>query len=132
MKIPILEEFKAFAMRGNVVDLAVGVIIGAAFNNIVNSLVKDVVMPPIGVIVGRVDFNNLVLRITPPLGNAEPVVIRYGAFINNTISFLIVAFCIFLMIKLMNKVTRHHEAAAPTPPTELLLTEIRDLLKNRP
>jgi large conductance mechanosensitive channel len=128
----IVQEFKAFAMRGSVVDLAVGVIIGAAFNNIVNSLVKDVIMPPIGAIIGHVDFNNLVLRITPPIGSTEPVVIRYGAFINNTISFIIVAFCIFMMIKLMNKMTKKQEAAAPPTPEEKLLAEIRDLLKARP
>jgi large conductance mechanosensitive channel len=89
-------------------------------------------MPPIGAIVGRVDFNDLVLKITPPVGSLEPVVIRYGGFINNVISFLIVAFCVFLLVKGMNKLIRYHEAAAPPTPTEQLLTEIRDLLKNRP
>jgi large conductance mechanosensitive channel len=129
----IVQEFKAFALRGNVVDLAVGVIIGAAFNGIVNSLVKDVVMPPIGAIIGRVDFNNLVLKITPPLGDAEPVVIRYGAFINNIISFFIIASCVFVLVKAMNALTQKEEAK-PVPPTneEKLLAEIRDLLKNRP
>jgi len=129
----IVQEFKAFAMRGNVVDLAVGVIIGAAFNSIVNSLVKDVVMPPAGALVGHVDFNNLALKITPPIGGAEPVVIRYGAFINNVISFIIVAFCVFMLVKVMNRLIKKEEAK-PAPPTneEKLLTEIRDLLKNRP
>jgi large conductance mechanosensitive channel len=107
----IIREFKAFAMRSNVVDLAVGVIIGAAFNGIVNSLVKDAIMPPIG--------------------NAEPAVIRYGVFINNVISFFIVAFCIFLLVKGMNKLIRHQEAVTPPTSTEQLLTEIRNLLKNR-
>jgi large conductance mechanosensitive channel len=126
----IIQEFKAFALRGNVVDLAVGIIIGAAFNGIVNSLVKDVIMPPIGAIINNVDFNDLVLKITPPLGGFQPVVIRYGAFLNNVISFILIAFCVFLIVKLMNKLVK----AKPTPPTldQQLLTEIRDLLKNRP
>jgi large conductance mechanosensitive channel len=128
----IIQEFKAFAMRGNMVDLAVGVIIGAAFGNIINSLVKDVIMPPIGVIINNVDFNDLALRIAPPIGSVPPVVIRYGAFINNVISFVIVAFCVFMMVKVMNKLIRYQEAVAPPTPEEKLLTEIRDLLKNRP
>ena len=128
----IIQEFKAFAMHGSVVDLAVGIIIGAAFTSIVNSLVKDVVMPPIGAVINNVDFNDLVLKITPPIGG-HPVVIRYGAFINNTISFVIVAFCVFMLVKVMNKLIKKEEAK-PAPPTneEKLLAEIRDLLKNRP
>ena len=128
----IIQEFKTFAMRGSVVDLAVGIIIGAAFNGIVNSLVKDVIMPPIGAVINNVDFNELVLKITPPISHAQPVVIRYGAFINNVISFVIVAFCVFMMVKVMNALTRKEEAR-PAPPTneEKLLAEIRDLLKHR-
>ena len=125
----IIQEFKAFALRGNVVDLAVGVIIGTAFNGIVNSLVKDVVMPPIGAIINNVDFNDLVLKITPPLGGLQPAVIRYGAFINNIVSFVIIALCIFLMVKLMNRLVT--TKPAPQTPEQELLTEIRDLLKNR-
>lgn len=134
----LLTEFKEFAARGNVVDLAVGVIIGASFGKIVTSLVEQVVMPPIGLVLGRVDFSNLewVLVAEDPATEAiEKVAIQYGAFINTVIQFLIVAFVVFLMVKAINKM-RREQAADPTPeaptPTEALLAEIRDELKARP
>ena len=150
----IIQEFKAFAMRGNVVDLAVGVIIGAAFGKIVSAVVSDIIMPPIARLVGNIDFTNLYVSLSDkvtqaqtayaadpknlgahmPLLDAQKVgpVLAWGDFITVTLNFVIVAFCIFLMIKLMNKLVKKHEAVAPPTPTEQLLTEIRDLLKNRP
>ena len=126
------KEFKEFAMKGNVMDMAVGVIIGGAFGKIVSSLVDDVLMPAIGMVTGNVDFTNLVCKSGEGEGAA---VLKYGTFIQNIIDFLIVAFCIFLMIKAMNKLNRKKEeepAPAPEPPAEeKLLTEIRDLLKNK-
>jgi large conductance mechanosensitive channel len=142
----MLKEFKEFAMRGNVVDMAVGIIIGAAFGTIVQSLVKDVIMPPIGLALGNVDFSNLftVLKEGVPLGpyaalvdaqNAGAVTINYGAFINTLISFLIVAFAVFLLIRSINKMKRKEEEAPAPPPEpsneEKLLSEIRDLLKQK-
>jgi large conductance mechanosensitive channel len=130
----IIQEFKAFAMRGNVVDLAVGVIIGVAFGKIITSMVNDVLMPPIGLALGKVDFKNLVFTLreaTTPDGK-DAVMLRYGTFLNTIIEFTIVAFCIFLLVKGMNALIKKAEAApAPPTPTEQLLTEIRDLLKNR-
>ena len=131
----MIQEFKAFAMRGNVVDLAVGVIIGAAFGKIVSSIVNDIIMPPIGMALGKVDFKNLAVTLreaTTPDGK-DAVLLRYGTFLNTVIEFTIVAFCVFLLVKGMNALIKK-EAAAPTvpPPTEQLLAEIRDLLKNRP
>ena len=131
----MLSEFKAFAMRGNVIDLAVGVVIGAAFGKIVSSLVDNVIMPPLGVIIGNVDFSDLVIKIGTPVTDAKGVVtggaiIKYGVFLNTIIQFVIVAIAIFLVVKLMNRLTRKQEAApAPPPPEVVLLTEIRDLLK---
>ncbi len=132
-----VDDFKAFIMRGNVVDLAVGVVIGAAFTGIVGSLVKDIINPIIGLITGGVDFSNhfVILRGTPALTLADAqkagdVTINYGLFINAIINFLIVAAAIFWMVRLIEKIykTPKPAAAAPTP-TEALLTEIRDLLK---
>src|SRR3954451_3419869 len=148
----LIKEFREFAMRGNVVDLAVGVIIGAAFGRIVNSLVEDLIMPPIGKVIGNMDFTNLYYPLYAlPAGTAEypktladakklGSVIAYGNFITITINFLIVAFCIFLIIKLMNVAQKRwarekeKEPAPPAPPTkeQELLAEIRDLLKQRP
>jgi large conductance mechanosensitive channel len=132
-------EFKEFIARGNVVDLAVGVIIGASFGKIVTSLVEQVVMPPIGLALGRVDFSNLewvLVPENPATTEIEKVAIQYGAFINTVIQFLIVAFVIFLMVKLVNKMRREQAAAPEAPaaptPTEALLAEIRDELKARP
>lgn len=133
-------EFKEFIARGNVVDLAVGVIIGASFGKIVTSLVEQVVMPPIGLLLGKVDFSKLewVLTAENPATEAiEKVAIQYGAFINTVIQFLIVAFVVFLMVKVVNRLRREQAAApeaAPAAPTatEALLAEIRDELKARP
>ena len=132
----LLTEFREFAARGNVVDLAVGVIIGASFGKIVTSLVDQVVMPPIGLLLGKVDFSKLEWVLVPenPATEAvEKVAIQYGAFINTLIQFLIVAFVVFLAVKGINKLRREQpaEVAAPTP-TEALLAEIRDELKARP
>jgi large conductance mechanosensitive channel len=136
-KIAIVDEFREFVARGNVVDLAVGVIIGAAFGKIVTSLVEQVIMPPIGLLVGRVDFSQLKVVLTPadPVAKKAEVAIAYGAFVNTVIQFLIIAFVVFLMVKLVNTLRRKEAAAPAAPPaptpTEALLTEIRDLLKNR-
>lgn len=127
-----IKEFKEFAMKGNVMDMAVGVIIGGAFGKIVSSLVDDVLMPAIGMLTGNVDFTGLALKIGEGEGAA---VLKYGTFIQNVIDFLIIALCIFLMIKAMNKITKKKEeepAAEPEPSNEeKLLGEIRDLLKNK-
>jgi large conductance mechanosensitive channel len=128
-------EFKAFALRGNVIDLAVGVVIGAAFGKIVSSLVDNVVMPPLGVLIGNIDFSDLVIKIGTPVADAKGVitggaVIKYGVFLNTVIQFVIVAIAIFLVIKLMNRLIKKEEAAPAPPPADVvLLTEIRDLLR---
>ena len=139
----MLREFREFAMRGNVVDMAVGVIIGAAFGKIVESMVKDIIMPPIGVLLGRVDFSNLFLVIRqgalpgpyPSVDVAQKagaVTLNYGLFLNNVVSFVIIAFAVFLLIRTINRLRRRQEeapAAAPPPKEEvLLLREIRDAL----
>ncbi|MBW7984998.1 large-conductance mechanosensitive channel protein MscL [Enterobacillus tribolii] len=130
-----LKEFREFAMRGNVVDLAVGVIIGAAFGKIVSSLVADIIMPPLGLLIGGVDFKQFHWILRAAQGEVPAVVMNYGQFIQNIFDFIIVAFAIFLAIKLMNKLRRNQEEkpAAPPEPTaeEKLLTEIRDLLKEK-
>ena len=154
-----LKEFKAFAVKGNVMDMAVGVIIGGAFGKIVTSLVNDILMPPIGAIMGNTNFTDLKINITKVrdvmasgtdlitggdavarLAEAEPIYWKYGAFIQQCIDFTILAFCVFLIVKLMNRLTKKEEptpapAPAPEPPKpsneEVLLTEIRDLLKNK-
>ena len=131
------KEFKEFAMRGNVMDMAVGVIIGGAFGKIVTSLVDDVLMPAIGMLTGGIDLSGLAYKVMlPALDGGEPIAgatIKYGAFIQNIIDFLIIAFCIFLMIKAMNKLMpKKEEPEAPAGPTqEELLTDIRDLLKEK-
>lgn len=131
----ILKEFREFAVKGNVVDLAVGVIIGGAFGKIVSSLVSDVVMPPIGWLIGGVDFKDLAIVLQEKQGETEAVMLKYGAFIQNVFDFLIIAMAVFAMVKMINKLKK---APAPEPekapePTaeEKLLTEIRDLLKNK-
>lgn len=127
----MLTEFKKFAMRGNVIDLAVGVVIGSAFGKIVSSLVDQVIMPPIGLVTGGVDFARLkwVLKPADPATKAAEVAIQYGAFINTVIQFLIIALVIFLLIKAINRLS-HREGTEPQ--TEVaLLAEIRDLLRNR-
>ena len=140
----MLKDFKEFAMRGNVVDLAVGVIIGAAFGKIVTSFVNDIIMPPIGLILGNVDFSDLFVNFDmsksfASVAEAEAAgapIIKYGLFINTVIDFLIVAFVIFMVIRGINRFRRKQEAAAPAPPPPppaevQLLTEIRDLLRKR-
>jgi len=131
----VVKEFKEFAMRGNVVDLAVGVIIGAAFGKIVTSLVNDIIMPPIGYLTGGIDFKNLkvVIKAADPVKKAAEVAINYGNFINTVIEFLIIAFCIFMVVKAINSLKQPEPEPAPAAepaPTkeEVLLTEIRDLL----
>ena len=129
----MMSEFKDFAMRGNVVDMAVGIIIGAAFGKIVSSFVSDVIMPPIGVMIGGVDFTNLAVTIQEASEGVEAVTIKYGAFLQTVFDFLIVAFAIFMAIKFMNSLKKKEEDAPEKPPEpsaeETLLTEIRDLLK---
>jgi len=129
----IIKEFKEFAMRGNVVDMAVGFIIGSAFGKIVTSLVNDIIMPPIGLALGGIDFKSFAITIRQAVGDTPAVTIRYGMFINVIVDFVIVAFVLFAIIKLMNTLKRNKEvtpAAPPKPPAqEVLLTEIRDLLK---
>ena len=158
VKIPMLEEFKAFAMRGNVVDLAVGGIIGAAFGKIVSAVVSDMIMPPIARLVGNIDFTNLYFPLSEKVRQAQEAyaaastapgahlpldlaqkagpVLAWGDFVTVTLNFVIIAFCIFLMVKGINALKRHEEAKPTLPPEptaqEKLLTEIRDLLKNRP
>lgn len=126
----IFDEFKEFAMRGNVIDLAVGVIMGAAFAPIVSSLVDNVVMPPIGYLMAGVDFSNLAVAIPTP---TNPVLIKYGVFLNAVIKFLITAFAIFLLVKAVNTMKKPKAAAAPPAPTptEEYLKEIRDLLAKK-
>ncbi|WP_339004833.1 large-conductance mechanosensitive channel protein MscL [Fusobacterium polymorphum] len=128
----LFDEFKAFVMRGNVVDMAVGVIIGGAFGKIVTSLVNDIFMPIIGMILGNVDFSSLEIKLGEPVEGAEQAAIRYGMFIQEIVNFLIIALCIFMFIKLISKLQKKkEEAPAPAPePTkeEVLLTEIRDAL----
>jgi large conductance mechanosensitive channel len=136
----LIKEFKEFAARGNVIDLAVGVIIGAAFGKIVSSLVNDIVMPPIGLVLGKVDFSNMYVSLSgqsyPTLDaaiKAGAPVIKFGLFINTVIEFLIIAFVVFLMVKQINKLKKEEkkaEAALPTQEVQLL-TEIRDVLKKK-
>jgi large conductance mechanosensitive channel len=124
----MLGEFKKFIMRGNVIDLAVGVIIGAAFGKIVNSLIADIIMPPIGFLISNVDFKDIKIDIGGMVG--RPVTINIGNFIQITFEFLIIAFVLFLIIRGMNRMVKKEETAAPSGPTEVqLLTEIRDSLK---
>ena len=129
----MMKEFKEFAVKGNVVDMAVGIIIGAAFGKIVSSFVKDVIMPPIGVLIGGVDFTELSITIQQAAGDTAAVMVAYGRFIQTVIDFIIIAFAIFIAIKAMNAFKRKEEAAPKPPPEpskeEVLLTEIRDLLR---
>ncbi|MBS6285561.1 large-conductance mechanosensitive channel protein MscL [Haemophilus parainfluenzae] len=123
-----LKEFREFAMRGNVVDMAVGVIIGGAFGKIVSSLVGDVVMPVLGILTGGVDFKDLKITLAEAVGETPAVTLNYGAFVQNVFDFIIIAFAIFMMIKGINKVKKPVEKVKG-PSQEELLTEIRDLLK---
>lgn len=134
----ILGDFKKFVFRGNVIDLAVGVIIGAAFGKVVTSLVNNVLMPPIGLLTGGTDFTNLKIVIKNGTTAEEEVAIKYGSFIQDTVDFLIIAFCVFLLITLIGKLQRKKESKEqelipPAPPAqEVLLAEIRDILKSKP
>ncbi|MGL6027654.1 MAG: large-conductance mechanosensitive channel protein MscL [Vibrio sp.] len=129
----LLKEFKAFASRGNVIDMAVGIIIGAAFGKIVSSFVADIIMPPIGIILGGVNFSDLSMVLLAAQGDAPAVVIGYGKFIQTVVDFTIIAFAIFMGLKAVNSLKRKEEEApkaAPSPtPDQQLLSEIRDLLK---
>lgn len=138
-KSKFLQEFKAFAVKGNAIDMAVGVIIGGAFGKIVTSIVNDLIMPPVGWIIGGVDFKDLKyeLPVNPLNENGEPVSVAYGNFIQTCLDFVIIAFCVFLLVKLVMKLSRkkEEEAVPPAPlapsKEEQLLTEIRDLLKDK-
>lgn len=128
----VLQEFRDFAMRGNVVDLAVGVVIGGAFGKITSSLVNDVLMPPIGLLLGGVDFSDRALVLKDAAGDVPAVAIKYGVFVNSVIDFLIVAAAIFAVVKAMNAMRKKEEAAPAPPSAEVqLLTEIRDSLQRR-
>ena len=131
----MLDEFKAFAVKGNVVDMAVGIIIGAAFGKIVSSAVGDLIMPPLGLIVGGVDFSDLAITLKDAVGDKPAVVFAYGKFLQATLDFTIVAFAVFMLIKGIERLKRKEAAAPSLPPVptkeEQLLTEIRDLLAKR-
>jgi len=131
----IIQEFKAFAIKGNVIDLAVGIIIGTAFGKVVTSIVGDVIMPPIGLLIGGVDFSDLVITLKAAEGANPAVVIAIGKFLQTLIDFTIIAFAVFLLIKGINKLKAKEPppqpAPAVTPPQEVLLTEIRDLLRDK-
>jgi large conductance mechanosensitive channel len=125
-----LDEFKAFALKGNVMDMAVGVIIGGAFQKIISSVVSDIIMPPIGLMLGNVDFSKLAVTLNPAkvAAGADPVLWKYGSFIQTCVDFLILALCVFLLVKMINRL-RHLPAATAAPTKDqALLTEIRDLL----
>lgn len=131
----MMKEFKDFAMRGNVVDMAVGIIIGAAFGKIVSSFVGDVLMPPIGVLLGGVDFSSLAITIKAAVGETPAVMVSYGKFIQTVIDFIIIAFAVFMAIRAMNSMKKKEEEAPAAPPKPsdevVLLGEIRDLMKTR-
>ena len=126
-------EFKEFAMKGNVIDLAVGVVIGAAFGKIVSSLVGDVVMPLLAPLIGRINFSDLAVKIASD-GAGKPVLLKYGSFLQTCLEFLIIAFAIFIVVKGINRLKRPHPSAPPPPPssTDVLLAQIRDILAKKP
>ncbi|MGB5487914.1 MAG: large-conductance mechanosensitive channel protein MscL [Lysobacterales bacterium] len=129
----MMSEFKDFAMRGNVIDMAVGIVIGGAFGKIVSSFVSDVLMPPIGMMMGGVDFSDLAVVLQEASGDVAAVTLNYGSFIQTVVDFLIIAFAIFMVIKAMNNMKKKEEEAPAEPPKpsaeEVLLTEIRDSLR---
>jgi large conductance mechanosensitive channel len=131
----IMSEFKDFAMKGNVVDMAVGIVIGGAFGKIVSSFVADVLMPPIGLLLGNVDFSDLAITLRAAGESGEAVLLSYGAFIQTAVDFVIIAFAIFMVVKAMNTMKKKEEAAPAAPPApskeEVLLTEIRDALRSK-
>jgi large conductance mechanosensitive channel len=132
----MMKEFREFAMRGNVIDMAVGIVIGAAFGKIVSSFVNDVLMPPLGMALGGMNFSALAVTLKAASGDVAAVTLNYGAFIQTMLDFLIIAFAIFMVIKAMNSMKKKEPEAPPAPAQpsaeEVLLKEIRDLLKNRP
>jgi large conductance mechanosensitive channel len=129
----MMKEFKQFAVKGNVMDMAIGIIIGAAFGKIVASFVNDVLMPPLGLLLGNVSFSDLAITLKEAMGDTPAVLLRYGAFIQTIVDFVIIAFAIFMMVKWINSLKKKEEAAPAAPPKpsneEVLLGEIRDLLK---
>jgi len=131
----ILQEFKEFAIKGNMIDMAVGIIIGGAFGTIVSSLVKDIIMPPIGLLLGGVDFSDIAIPLKAAEGGKEAVTMNIGLFLNNVISFLIVAWAVFMLVKAINEIRKRFEKEQSTAPppepssTDKLLMEIRDALK---
>ncbi len=131
----LIQEFKSFAMRGNVIDMAVGIIVGAAFGKVVSSFVDNIVMPPLGLLIGGVDFSDLAVVLREAEGDLAAVTLGYGAFIQSIVDFLIIAAAIFVAIKVMNSLKREEEAAAAEPAgpstEEVLLTDIRDLLRQQ-
>ena len=129
----MIQEFKEFALKGNMVDMATGIIIGAAIGTLVGSLVKDIIMPPIGLLLGGVDFSAIKIPLAAAVGDQPEVSINIGTFVNNIISFLIVSFVIFMLIKMMNTLKAKEAAAPPPPPapSEVYLKEIRDALTNK-
>ncbi|HNT33568.1 MAG TPA: large-conductance mechanosensitive channel protein MscL [bacterium] len=131
----IMKEFKAFAMRGNVVDMAVGIVVGGAFGKIVSSFVADVIMPPIGMLLGKVNFADLAVTLKEASGDVAAVTLNYGKFVQTMVDFVIIAFAIFMVTKAMNTLKKKEEQAPVAPPVptkeEQLLTEIRDLLRQR-
>ena len=130
----MMSEFKDFAMKGNVVDMAVGIVIGGAFGKIVSSIVADVLMPPIGLLLGNVDFSDLAVTLKAAADGGEAVLMKYGVFIQTLVDFIIIAFAIFMVVKAMNSMKKKEEAAPAAPPApskeEVLLTEIRDALRS--
>ncbi len=131
----MMKEFKAFAMRGNVVDMAVGIVIGGAFGKIVSSFVADVIMPPLGMMLGKVNFADLAITLKAASGDVAAVTLNYGKFIQTTVDFVIIAFAIFMIVKAMNTLKKKEVPAPAAPPApsneEILLGEIRDLLKQK-
>lgn len=131
----MMKEFKQFAMRGNVMDMAIGIIIGAAFGKIVSSIVSDVIMPPIGMLLGGVDFSSLAITLKEGAEGVEPVLLKYGVFLNTIIDFVIIAFAIFMVVKGMNSMKKKEEEKPAAPPApskeEVLLAEIRDELRKK-
>jgi len=131
----MMQEFKKFAMRGNVVDMAVGIIIGGAFGKIVSSFVADVLMPPVGLLLGNVSFSQLSVTLKDAVGEQAAVTLNYGNFIQTVLDFVIMAFAVFMLVKAMNSMKQKEEEAPAAPPApsreEEILTEIRDILKNR-
>ena len=131
----VLQEFKQFAMRGNVMDMAIGIVIGAAFGKIISSIVGDVIMPPIGLLLGGVDFSNLAVTLKEGSEGVQPVLLKYGVFINTVIDFLIIAFAIFMVVKGINAMKKKEEEKPSAPPvptkSEILLEEIRNELRKK-